>query len=174
VSYFAAAAAAAAATMQPRAVRRDRATWLFICLSTAALGINKQLDLQSYITSFGREMARADGWYPERRSVQAASVYIIGLCGAALLAALLWRVRASASAVKVALFGLIVLGVFVMIRAVSIHHVDRLMRVELAGTRWTAILELGGATLILAASLAYSRRNKAETGRNRREQGKTG
>jgi hypothetical protein len=169
IGYSAAAAcagAAASAPLQSDAPSRDRALWLVICLTTIALSINKQLDLQSHLTAFGREMAQSDGWYAERRWVQAAFVFGISLSGATLLATLLLKARASALSLKFALFGLVVLGLFTMIRAVSIHHVDQLLRLEVAGTRWTFALEIGGAALILVAGIAYFRQSRKTETRN--------
>jgi hypothetical protein len=110
-------------------------------------------------SSAGRWRGRMAGTVNEGRC-QAAFVCLIGLCGAALLATLIWQARARARSVKLALFGLVVLSVFVMIRIVSIHHVDRLMRFELAGTRLTLLLELGEQCLSSRRGLAFLRQSR--------------
>ena len=44
--------------------------WLVVCLLMLALGVNKQLDLQSLITAMGRYYAERDGWLEYKRYVQ--------------------------------------------------------------------------------------------------------
>src|SRR3954447_15179514 len=48
--------------------------WFSLCGVLVALGFNKQLDLQSDFTEFGRSMAKEEGWYENRRIVQAIFV----------------------------------------------------------------------------------------------------
>lgn len=67
---------------------RERLFWLIVLVLSLALGLNKQLDLQSNFTSFFREMARAQGWYGSRRTVQAFFIAALAggmLAGGALL-----------------------------------------------------------------------------------------
>jgi hypothetical protein len=66
--------------------------WLLITGALVLLGINKQLDLQSWFTEVGRDLARAQGWYEGRRSVQAlfvAALVFLGLIGTTVLFVLL-------------------------------------------------------------------------------------
>src|SRR5512145_1767020 len=49
----------------------DRQAFLFWCacgVFLTALGINKQLDLQSLFTEMGRQVAKAQGWIEQRRT----------------------------------------------------------------------------------------------------------
>ena len=55
-------------------------TWL-VC----ALGVNKQLDLQTLFTQLARDLAMAQGWYEERRRYQVAFIIAIGLLGGQIL-----------------------------------------------------------------------------------------
>ncbi len=44
--------------------------WLILSGLLALQAINKQLDIQSAATAFGRCVAQAQGWYEDRRAVQ--------------------------------------------------------------------------------------------------------
>ena len=44
--------------------------WRALGFALIALGINKQLDLQTLFTQVGREYARSGRWYEHRRAVQ--------------------------------------------------------------------------------------------------------
>lgn len=58
--------------------RRGRVFWAMVALLLAALAVNKQLDLQSALTAAGRCLARAQGWYGERRLVQLGFIAVLG------------------------------------------------------------------------------------------------
>lgn len=127
--------------------------WAVIALIMICLGINKQLDLQSWVTILGKDLARHQGWYAYRRWVQLFFVLaIMGLVAAGLTAVgpILKR------QVKSAFFGLIglgFLGSFIIVRAASFHHIDRWIGLSLGGVRVNWILELGGITAIAIAAL---------------------
>ncbi len=137
--------------------RRERLFWLLICLLMLGLGINKQLDLQSLLTAVGRCVAQTDGWYAERRAVQAAFIALLsvgGLLGVLLTAAVLWtRLPRNGLAV----LGLGVLVTFVLIRAIGFHHFDRVIEMETLGLRVNWILEIGGILLVALNGLLILR-----------------
>ena len=58
--------------------RRERLFWLSLFLVLSFLAINKQLDLQSFLTALGRCLSRTQGWYDNRRDVQQDFVLALG------------------------------------------------------------------------------------------------
>ncbi|MAE59856.1 MAG: hypothetical protein CMJ49_00715 [Planctomycetaceae bacterium] len=52
--------------------------WVFF-LFVLVLGINKQLDLQSAITHYGREASKEQGWYDERDQVKSSVIVAVGI-----------------------------------------------------------------------------------------------
>jgi hypothetical protein len=64
---------------------RLAAWWVAAGVLMLAIGLNKELDLQTLIGEWGKQMALEQGWYPERRSVQRLFALLFG---AALLAGL--------------------------------------------------------------------------------------
>jgi hypothetical protein len=132
----------------PPAPARRAALWLVLCAIMVALGINKQLDLQTLVTELGRWAAYAGGWYEQRRFVQAMFVLAIAICGAIGLAVLWWLTRGQLRDFRLTLAGLALLVCFVVIRAASFHAIDELIHVEWLGIRMNWMLELGGIALM--------------------------
>jgi len=72
----------------PPLLARRAALWLFLAIVFFCLGINKQLDLQSLVTQVGRTVAHTQGWYDQRRMVQAILVGLVLIAGVVTLATL--------------------------------------------------------------------------------------
>ena len=131
----------------------ERHAWFAIAVLFLLLGINKQLDLQSALTEIGRILAYSEGWYRERRIVQAAFIGFVALaCGFAMIVLLIWA-RHTPGPTWLALLGTVIVFGFVLIRASSFHHMDRFIGTHILGFRWNWILEMGGISLTLIASV---------------------
>lgn len=133
---------------EPRLIRRERFIWLGLSAILVALGINKQLDLQTAMTEFFRMLAHEQGWYEYRREYQKAFIQMFALSGvvaATALVAMTWHLP---RAMKIAGLGLCFVGCYVLIRAMSFHDVDHLIgrRLLLLKVNW--IIELGGIGVI--------------------------
>ncbi len=137
--------------------RIDSHFWLMMGLLLLALGINKQLDLQSLFTELARAAAKSGGWYEQRREYQ--RLFVLSIAGAAMgVAAILmvWARRLSRSQ-KAAVLGTCFLLAFILIRAASFHQVDQLLSRNVLGARWNSIFELLGIGLIGSSGLSYVR-----------------
>jgi hypothetical protein len=143
------------------AATTERSFWLGCAAILVLLGFNKQLDLQGYITTFGRSLAHNEGWYEQRRLVQTAFVIALSLVSAISLASLAVWLRRSPAAVKVAALGIVLLFTFILWRAASFHHMDVWVTRNIGGMRSGWWLELGGIILIGVAAAATCRRNRA-------------
>ncbi len=135
----------------------ERRFWRATSVLLVFLAVNELLDLQTLLTIIGRAHAKAYGWYGDHRPVQFA--FVIGLAAFALIAgtALLWWLRRAHGAVRLALAGLGFLGLFILMRAASFHHLDELLG---RGSRlfpWGSIQEMAGIVIIAAAAALYSR-----------------
>lgn len=126
--------------------------WWGLTLVMLALGINKQLDLQSWFTEIGRDLALQYGWYGQRRMVQ--GVFIGSLLVSAMLVWLFLVKRWSNwdKYRRKGTYGLLLLVVFVIARATSFHHVDILLGLNLDGLSINGILELSGIGTIAWAA----------------------
>ncbi len=128
--------------------KRQIHLWLGITVIMIALGINKQLDLQSFFTASARYFAWQQGWYERRQVFQEffiVTIGLIGLCGMSALLAFYYKViRLHA----LAIIGLSSLGVFVLIRASSFHNVDAFLGAQWLGIRANWGFELSGIALV--------------------------
>lgn len=136
---------------------QGRGFWAVVTLILAFLAVNKQLDLQSAVTMTGKCLARAQGWYDHRRLVQLAFIAGVLLALAVGLLAGLRSLRGQMRRNAVALTGLAVLCAFVAIRALSFHHVDRLIGLRDHGISVNFLLENSGLALIVLNAAALLR-----------------
>ena len=125
---------------------------LFTCF-LLLLGINKQLDLQTWFTLFGRHLAEEEGWYPQRRKYQAVFIALIALSGITTLIFLWQLARRTMHSYRLALCGGVFLGSFILIRAASFHYVDRMLGLQFNHLTLNCLLELGGILCVGCAAL---------------------
>lgn len=137
-------------TRRPRS--RPSRFWMALAVLLLALGINKQLDLQSLITQIGRDVIRAWGLYSSRRELQIGFILVVGLVCAGTLGWFFWAARTTMGRRWLAVLGMLFILGFVVIRAASFHSVDVFIGSRLGGAKWNWILELGGIAIVAAAA----------------------
>ena len=137
----------------PGTARGSRALWSLVALLMAFLCVNKQLDLQSLLTDIGRVLAWRQGWYEDRREFQ--KLFIIALLGFSLASAafLLLRCHAFWKRHLLLAVGLVFLGTFIAVRAVSFHHFDSFLKWSPGGVRMNWLLELSGIAIVWISAL---------------------
>ncbi len=126
----------------------ERLLWQGFFTLLIVLGINKQLDLQSAFTEFFRQLAHEQGWYEDRRLYQRSfieTLLVLGAIAGATLVAATWRLP---SPTKIAGLGLGFVGCYVLIRASSLHQMDRLIGAEIFSMRLNWLFELGGLGVV--------------------------
>ena len=128
---------------------REASFWLLLTLIFIILGINKQMDLQTLLTEFGREISKSLGWYESRHSVKKIFLAVLGL-GCLMFFYFISRYYNNVwQANKLACAGVIFLAVFIVVRAMTFQHI---FKSDFAGfVKW--ILELGGIGLVLAGAV---------------------
>jgi len=148
-----------------RFVAEESYTWRTISIMFCALGINKQLDLQTAMTDLGRIIANHQGWYNERQTVQIW--FIVGVATVCVLitCVLLTLSRRAPPPTWLALVGTATVLAFVLIRAASFHHIDRFLGATILGLRWNWVLEMGGISTVIVASEVRRRRLKTRLAR---------
>jgi hypothetical protein len=122
--------------------------WFAVAVLMASLCVNKQLDLQSLLTDIGRIIARHQQWYERRREFQ--KLFVLGaIFGSALLGCLIaWRHHTFWRQHKLLFAGLLFLLTFIVVRAISFHHVEEMLDWHAFGLRMNWALELGGIFLV--------------------------
>ena len=132
---------------------RQRVFWLGLSIILLALAVNKQLDLQTALTEAGRCLARAQGWYDNRRTVQVDFILFIMAASVVMAVSFFWIMRRSIGDTWLALTGLAFLLAFIPVRAAGFHHFDRLIGYQIGAVRMNWIMELGGIAMISANAL---------------------
>lgn len=127
---------------------------LGVCLF---LGVNKQLDLQTWLTDWGRAIALKQGWYQQRGAIQAKVVACIGLFGMLGMAILLPLMRDLLRRHVLAFIGVVLLGWYVVIRTGSFSPVEAMLGVRIAGLKFGWLLELIGIALVCVCAIRYGR-----------------
>jgi hypothetical protein len=61
---------------------------------------------------------------------------------------------------RFALGGLVFLMAFILIRAASFHHIDAMLKADLAGVRMNWVLEIGGISMVAYGAWKRLRREK--------------
>lgn len=137
--------------------RRERWFWLVITVLLMFLGVNKLLDLQALLTEVGREYARASGWYDHRRTIQYG--FVLALAGVAAVggAAAIWLTWRMAATIRVALAGLVLVGLAVLLRAAAFNHLSDVLGGGPAAMDIGAFRELPGIVVIALAAWRYRR-----------------
>ncbi len=123
--------------------------WIYLAVFLLLLAINKQLDLQSWLTELVKDNALVNGWYQYRRRAQIAFIVALGF---GMLVALLsirvflahsWRHN------KLTWVGIILLCTFIFMRAASFHHFDIFINQPVFGLKINVLLEVGAILLII-------------------------
>lgn len=143
--------------------KADLRFWLVIAGLMFLFGINKQLDLQTLLTVSLKSIADATGLYGLRRILQAVFIVAVVAGGGWLAWKFVTKFRRSARRNRLAVIGIVLIVVFVAIRATSFHYMDSLINMSFAGLKLNWIVELGGIGLIAAATLAHLRRRSRQT-----------
>ena len=139
--------------------------WYGLALSLVVLGLNKQLDLQTWLTSAGKEIAHAQGWYHQRRAVQGGFIICFLIIALVAMGALGWFWRQH----WLTLLGVLLLLSHITIRAAAFNHVPTWIGGLLPGGHTAAWLELSGTACIglSAANGLWHRRHQKSFDKNR-------
>ena len=133
----------------------ENTIWWILVYGLLALGLNKQLDLQSAFTEIGRMIATQQGWYEQRYKVQVIFIYGVAMFATVVAIALAFIARKAPLATYFTLLGCICLLGFVLMRAASFHHFDLFINHVAFGSRMNWIMEIGG--LLIISTGAYWR-----------------
>jgi hypothetical protein len=145
---------------EPQGNRPGRVVWIAVCLLMTLLAINKQLDLQSLFTDIGRVISKSEGWYEGRREVQRWFVVATLACSGVLAVWFTCRFRSFWRRHALLVTGLAFLLTFIVVRAISFHHVDELLGTRFGGIKMNWLLELTGIGIIAFAALRELRSDR--------------
>jgi hypothetical protein len=127
--------------------------WALLAGACLLLGVNKQLDLQTWLTEVGRNIATEQGWIHERRRIQSLVVGLIALGGLSTLGTLLYLTRELLPRHVLAFVGTILMACFLLGRTVSFHHLDVFLNRRLLGVEVVYLLELAGIACVVGCAV---------------------
>lgn len=131
--------------------------WLGLTILLIFLGLNKQLDLQTNLTEWLRSTSKAHGWYEQRRGLQLVFVSLMGLTIPLLLISLRAFLYNSWQRYKLTWIGVVLLLVFVLVRAASFHHVDTFFYKTIGSLRYYQALEMLAISLIIISTFVKNK-----------------
>jgi hypothetical protein len=116
--------------------------WWLLAAILLFLGINKLLNLQTTLINLGRAAARTEGWYQYRRVAQTVFAVLFTMALLSVFAALLKKWRWFVKERPLVQTGVLLLLLFVVIRAFALNHVEELLHLNLHDNNWGWALEL--------------------------------
>lgn len=157
VGYMTAAALAlrASTTAHVRNASRDLFFWRLTAVVLVFLGVNELMDFQTLLTQLGRSHAKENGWYGQHRRLQYVFVVACTLAATLAAAAAGWLTRRAPMAVRVALVGLILITLFILLRAASFHHLDELLGKKTLLFEYGFLQEAAGIVIVAGAAYFY-------------------
>lgn len=123
--------------------------WLYLAAFLFLLAINKQLDLQTWFTEVMRDRAHTYGWYQYRRPMQIIFLLCMGIVMLTTLVSLRLFLANSWRRYKVTWVGIVLLCMFILMRAASFHHFDLFIGHQILGLTVNVLLENGALLLIV-------------------------
>ena len=131
--------------------------WIGLTVFLALLGFNKHLDLQSDFTEVLRGMAKEHGWYLQRRGLQLMFIVAMGIAIPILLISVRVMLTNSWRRYKIIWTGIVLLLVFIVIRAASFHHVDLFFYHAVGGIKYYQAIELLAICIIILGTFFENR-----------------
>ena len=138
--------------------------WVWLGAILGALGLNKQLDLQTLLIELGRQAAQREQLLEYRRELHALFFLGFVLVIIALLAAVRFRLPGQIARfgrqLPWAAGGCALICAYIVIRAAAIDHMDQMLGFDWETIPFLWLLEAGGLLLIMVQAL---RKNKTES-----------
>jgi hypothetical protein len=144
-----------------RAGQEPFSFWLVASLAIFALGVNKQLDLQTWLHNSAKAWIEAKGLYEHKQTLQLGFVAVIALGGLATVWLLRRWIMNSGRRYRLVFIGLGVSIFFVVTRAASIYIFDPMIGSAEATEAVGATLEIAALVLIVVGAMRWRRRPSA-------------
>ncbi len=131
--------------LNTQALNDERLVWSGLATVLFCLGLNKQLDLQTLMIECGRNFAVSEGWFSERRKIQAVFVIFAISLGVLILIIGVWKQRRFFRKHPPTLIGVSLLVLYISLRLTAIDHVGQASGVAIPDEAWWLTgIEWGG------------------------------
>lgn len=134
--------------------------WLCVTIFLLLLGINKQLDLQTWFTQALRDNAYTYGWYEDRRLYQALFIFLLAITTLISLISIRRLLADSWHRHKVTWIGVELLCAFILMRAASFHHMDVFINHHWFGVKFNVLLEIGAIVVVIVGAIVEEKPNR--------------
>ncbi len=134
-------------------VTKARVFWLGLLMLMVFLGLNKQLDLQSFLTAALKCQALLEGWYEQRREIQLIFVITMAVGFAAFLAFVVRYFRENLRKDWLAVIGIVFILGFILIHLSYFNSIDMPAVNSFYEAGLNGPLELAGIFFICLQSL---------------------
>ena len=145
----------------PAHLWQHRLIWAGMAAGLFFLGVNKQLDIQSWFTAVAKAIAYEQGWYDMGQRAQILFIAGLGLISLIMLVVGAWFLRHVWRQYWLLGLGVLFVARFVVVRAASFYGVSlpELSRFT-GGFRINWLLEIIGASVIALAAALNLRRGR--------------
>ncbi|WP_088242473.1 hypothetical protein [Calothrix rhizosoleniae] len=128
--------------------------WWNLAIILLLLGINKQLDVQSWLRITGKELIRTYGWYQHRITIYIGIATILFISVLAILMFLGRAIRSFWQKYWLVMLGFVLLNSYILLRAPAVSHaIDWLLHWQLYKLEYTWLLEIGGIACIAVSAM---------------------
>lgn len=140
--------------------KRQKQLWITISALFLFLCINKQLDLQSFLTASVRYLLQEWDIFEYKRDLQKLFIASIFFSGIAVFVFIFKQLQQVIKKHTIAIIGIVFLSMFILIRASSFHNIDSFLVNDLLGFKMNWLLELTGIGLVFANGILLIQRKK--------------
>lgn len=133
-----------------RSPRAERWLWAIGATVLVALAVNKQLDLQSMLVAAARCVALNENWYETRREYQTAIIQGLVIAAAIVVPTLIFLLRNAVAGNLAFVLSMSALVTFVLLRAISFHHLDTVFGTDVMSFRLHRLIEVAALAVIIA------------------------
>jgi hypothetical protein len=155
---MAAAFALVAGVNDVRSRGRDAGWWPIVWFGSAvillAMAVARAIELGRLVPNLGRQRARSEGWYAQRRDVQEMMIVAIAIVSMIALAIAIVWLRSNGRRYLPEVVSVLALLGFAGVRLVSLHQVDVLLyRRRIEGIKLDVVVELAILSVAILAPL---------------------
>lgn len=131
--------------------------WLFLALFLLSLGINKQLDMQTWFEQTMKAVAEEHGWYAHKALLQKVFIAFLGIGMLTILISFRLYLANTWRNYRLTWIGIVLLCLFILVRAAAFNRLDFLVNHDFLGFNITEMLEISAILLIILGTFFHTK-----------------
>lgn len=157
--YFAATARCLLKAFSSKQFGGNYQFWLYLAVFLLFLGVNKQLDLQTWFEQTMKALAEQHGWYQHRALLQKVFIAFLGLGMLTILISFRLYLANTWRNYKLTWIGIVLLCLFILVRAAAFNRLDLLINHDILGLNVTEVLEVVSILLIILGTFLHTKQS---------------